>query len=51
MARKRARPERLVAREPLMRREAVAPATAFGPDEDLFEDEPLTLDRFAEARR
>jgi Domain of unknown function (DUF6468) len=47
----RARPERLVAREPLVRREAVATSTAFGPDEDLFEDEPLTLDRFAEVRR
>ncbi len=47
----RARPERLVAREPLVRREPVVTATPFDADEDLFEDEPMTLERYAEVRR
>lgn len=46
----RAQPERLVRPEPRVRR---APPAVFSDalsDDDLFEDEPLTLDRFAAAR-
>ena len=41
----RAQPERLVHREPLIRRDLSRPA--IDADDDLFEDEPLTLDRVA----
>lgn len=47
----RSRPEHLVAREPLARREPVLKVTPFDADEDLFEDEPLTLERHAEVRQ
>ena len=47
----RAKPERLVHREPLIRREAPLAHPAFDADDDLFEDEPLTLDRVARAGR
>lgn len=47
----RARPERLVAREPLVRREPFVATATYDSDDDLFEDEPLTLERHAEVRR
>lgn len=45
----RAKPERLVRREPLVARPAVA--VAVDPEDDLFEDVPLTLDASFGARR
>lgn len=44
----RAKPERLVGREPLVARPAAA--APVDPEDDLFEDAPLTLDSFG-ARR